>query len=75
MCVAIPARVVSIDGNSAIVDVSGNRMNVNIELVSPKIGDYVLLHAGYAVSIVSMEEGQELERLFKELEDCLDENN
>jgi len=75
MCVAIPARVVSIDGNNAVVDVSGNRINVNIELVSPKIGDYVLVHAGYAVSIMSMEEGQELERLFGELEDSLNENN
>jgi len=69
MCVAIPARVLSIDGNNAVVDVSGNRMNVNIELVSPEIGDYVLVHAGYAVSIVSMEEGQELEKLFRELGD------
>ena len=59
----------SIDGNNAVVDVSGNRMNVNIELVSPEIGDYVLVHAGYAVSIVSMEEGQELEKLFRELGD------
>lgn len=75
MCVAIPARVISIDGNNAVVDVSGNRMNINIGLVSPQVGDYVLLHAGYAVSIVSVEEGQELDRLLKELEDCLDENN
>lgn len=75
MCVAIPARVISIDGDSAVVDVSGNRLNINIGVVTPQIGDYVLLHAGYAVGIVSMEEGQELEKLFSELEDFLDEDS
>ena len=75
MCVAIPGKVISIDGNKAVVDIAGNRMDINIGVVSPRVGDYVLLHAGYAVEIVSMEQADEISRLLNELEETFSEDN
>ena len=48
MCVAIPGRVTEIDGMTAKVDFNGNLVNVNIGLVAPEVGQYVLVHAGCA---------------------------
>ena len=75
MCVAIPGKVISIEGNKAVVDIAGNRMDINIGVVSPRVGDYVLLHAGYAVEIVSMEQADEISRLLNELEETFSEDN
>ena len=44
MCIAIPGKIVKIDGQIAKVDFSGNTVNVNIGLIEPKIGQYVLVH-------------------------------
>ena len=46
MCVAIPGKVIEIKGNTATVDFNGNTVNVNVGLVEPKPGQYVLVHAG-----------------------------
>lgn len=73
MCVAVSGRVVSIHDNTAEVDISGNKMTVQIGVVFPKVGDYVLVHAGYAVEIVSMEVSDEIEELYKELGEAYDE--
>lgn len=73
MCVAVSGKVLSIDGTKAVVDVEGNHMPVQIGVVSPKVGDYVLIHAGYAVDIVSMETSDEIDELFREVEDAFNE--
>ncbi len=51
MCLAIPSRIVSIDNLSAIIDVFGARKEVNLMLMpeEPRVGDYVLVHAGFAI--------------------------
>lgn len=72
MCVAMPGKVIGLRGDHAVVDVAGNRMEVHVGVVSPKLGDYVLLHAGYAVEIVSLDEAKELEMLFGELAEAFD---
>jgi len=62
MCLAIPARVTSISGDKAKVDFGeGVLRDVNVSLVEPKVGDYVLVHAGYAIQ--KMEEKEALETL------------
>ena len=62
MCLAIPARVTSVDGDKAKVDFGeGVLRDVNVSLVEPKVGDYVLVHAGYAIQ--KMEEKEALETL------------
>jgi len=68
MCIAIPGKVVSLEGNFAQVDYSGNLMKVNIGLIEPRIGDYVLVHAGCAIEVMSKDTAQELIDLFAELE-------
>ena len=52
MCIAIPGRVVAIDGQTAQVDFKGNNVLVNIGLVEPKVGQYVLVHAGCAIEVM-----------------------
>jgi len=68
MCLAIPALILSIEGEQAEADVGGVRKTVGVMLTPQvKAGDYVLLHAGYAIGIVDSHEAQETLALFKEL--------
>lgn len=69
MCIAIPGRVVSIDVNKAQVDFNGNLVNVNIGLIEPDVGDYVLVHAGCAIEVMGKDKAEELIDLFAELEE------
>lgn len=62
MCLAIPARVIRVVGDRAEVDFGeGVLREVNVTLVDPKIGEYVLVHAGYAIQ--KMDEKEALETL------------
>ena len=68
MCLAIPARVMSIDGSKAQVDFGeGVLREVNVTLVEAKVGDYVLVHAGYAIQTVDQKEALETISLWKEI--------
>jgi hydrogenase expression/formation protein HypC len=68
MCLAIPARVVSVKGDKAQVDF-GERVlrEVNVSLVEPKVGEYVLVHAGYAIQKMDEKEAQETLALWNEI--------
>jgi hydrogenase expression/formation protein HypC len=61
MCLAYPGKVVSVDGDFARVDFGEGTIkeNVNVSLVQAKIGNYVLVHAGYAIQIVDEAEAQQ----------------
>jgi hydrogenase expression/formation protein HypC len=51
MCLAIPSKIVTIENDSAIVDVGGVRREISLFLLdNVKIGDYVIVHAGFAIS-------------------------
>ncbi|UCE45753.1 MAG: HypC/HybG/HupF family hydrogenase formation chaperone [Methanobacteriota archaeon] len=67
MCLAVPAEVKSIDGNVAKVDFGGVTREVNISLVTAKIGDFVIVHAGYAIEVLDREEAEKTLQLFREL--------
>jgi len=68
MCVATPMRIVGIEGSSAKVDAAGVQAQVSIELVDDvAVGDYVIVHAGYAISRLSPEEAQETLAIFARL--------
>ena len=68
MCLAIPAQVKAIDGLYADVEVSGVGRRVSIQLTPEvQVGEYVLLHTGYAISIVDAEEAEETMKLLLEL--------
>ena len=69
MCLAIPARVVELLPNlRAIVDLGGVRKEVSIDLVDDaQVGDYVIIHVGYALGKIDPEEAQRTLDLFAEL--------
>jgi hydrogenase expression/formation protein HypC len=62
MCLAIPAKIMSLQGDKAQVNFGqGVLREVNVSLVEAKLGDYVLVHAGYAIQV--LEEKEALETL------------
>jgi len=68
MCLAIPVRVRSINGAMAEVEVAGVVRTASIHLVEDvKVGDYLLLHAGFALSKIDEREAQETLRLLQEM--------
>ena len=69
MCVAAPMKIVSIDwkNHTAVAELEGNKLMVSIRLIDPKIGDYVLVHAGCALEILSKQTAEEIKELFDEL--------
>ncbi len=71
MCIAIPGKIISIDHTKAKVDFNGNRIDVNVGLIDPKVGDYVLVHAGCAIEVMSKDQALELIELFRDLEELV----
>jgi hydrogenase expression/formation protein HypC len=68
MCLAIPALVKSIKGHQAEVDIDGVTREVSIQLTPEvKVGDYVLLHTGYAINVIDAAEAEETLKLLKEI--------
>jgi hydrogenase expression/formation protein HypC len=67
MCLAIPGKVVSTDGSIAIIDFGGVQRETNISLVEVKPGDYVVVHAGFAIQVVDELDAMETLRLWEEL--------
>jgi len=68
MCLSIPSKVISINGNKATVSVGGTEYEASLQLIDDvKIDDYVLLHTGFAIQKISEEDAQETLRLLREL--------
>ncbi len=68
MCLAIPMKVVEIEGRVAQVEEAGVRRAARVDLIDDvKIGDYVIVHAGVAIDKLDPEEAQETLRLFEEM--------
>ena len=68
MCLAIPARIVELEGDKAVVDAMGNRWRAKTTLLpEAKLGDLVLIHAGFAISLVDEEEAKETWQLIAEI--------
>jgi hydrogenase expression/formation protein HypC len=68
MCLAIPAKVVYRKEDKAEVDFGeGVLREVNVALVEAKVGDYVLVHAGYAIQVLDEKEALETLRLWNEI--------
>jgi len=60
MCYAIPAKIIKITGDTAVVDYGGVEKKVNLTLVDNlKIGDYVLIHAGFAIERIQKKSAEE----------------
>ena len=68
MCLAVPVRVLQIDGLKALVELGGLARQASIMLVpDTQVGDYVLLHAGFAIQKLDEKEAEETIRLFAEI--------
>jgi hydrogenase expression/formation protein HypC len=70
MCLAIPARIVELKGDNAVVDAMGNRYRAKTTLLpGAKLGDLVLVHAGFAISLVDEEEAKKTWQLIAEIDE------
>jgi len=74
MCLAIPTLIKSIDGQNAQVDLGGIERSISVALTpEARPGDYVIVHAGFAISTLDEEEAQETLRMFAEIQALEDE--
>jgi len=71
MCLGVPARVMSVVGTSATVEVGGARREISVLLLEEvREGDWVILHAGFAISKLSPEEAQRTLQYLREISDA-----
>ena len=69
MCVALPGTVLSVNGNHARVGFHGNEIDAQAGLVTVKPGDRVLVHAGCIIQTMREEQADEVEEMFRLIED------
>ncbi len=68
MCLAIPVKIVSINEDTAETEIAGVRRRVSIAFTpEAKVGDYVLLHTGYAIGVIDEAEAEETLKLLEEI--------
>jgi len=73
MCLSLPAKVIEINGDIADVSVGGTVFKAGLQMLDGvKPGDYVLLHAGFAIQKINEEEAGEILRLLEEMEKSMD---
>ncbi len=67
MCIAAPGKVIRIDEDTATIDFNGNIVGANKGIVDVKIGDYVLVHAGLIIQVISENEAENMNEIFRQL--------
>lgn len=67
MCLGIPGKIIEKRGNIAKIDFGGLIREANISLVNARVGDYVIVHAGFAISKVNKREALNTIKLVKEI--------
>ena len=68
MCIGLPARVEEIENGIAVVNCSGVRRSISVELIKDiKRGDYVMIHAGIAIARITNEEAEETQAILEDL--------
>ena len=74
MCVAVPAEVLEIkDGNIGVVDYGDLKQEVRLDLVDVKVGEFVLVHVGFAIQRLSREDGLETREIFRQVYAAMEE--
>lgn len=70
MCLAVPAQIIEVDNNNAIIDIMGLESKINVQLIEElKVGDYVLVHAGCAIQKIDKDYFEELQKIFQTILD------
>jgi len=68
MCLAIPAKIIKIENRTAISDMMGNEVRADISVMPDvKVGDYILIHAGFAIQRIDERDAQETLTLFQQM--------
>lgn len=68
MCLAVPAKIVEISGENAVIETDGVRRACNLSFVrEPRVGDYVLLHAGFAIQKWTEKDFLEFQEIMNEI--------
>lgn len=68
MCLAVPMKIIKVDGDEGIVEIDGVKRSVNISLLeNVNKGDYVIVHAGFAIERLDPDYAKEVEEIWKEL--------
>ena len=68
MCLSVPAKIIKINGTIAKASIGGSIIDVGLQLIEKvKVGDYVLVHTGFALEIIDEKEAQETLGMLKEL--------
>ncbi|HBG46451.1 MAG TPA: HypC/HybG/HupF family hydrogenase formation chaperone [Deltaproteobacteria bacterium] len=66
MCLGIPGKIIEVKGDVAMVDVAGTRKEANVRLMKDvRAGEYVIIHAGFAIEKVDEEKAEETLRLIR----------
>ena len=69
MCLAIPLKITEINGNEAVGERSGVRRKIRLDFIeNPKLGEYVIVHAGFAIERLGAEQAEESIRAAEEVE-------
>ncbi len=70
MCLSIPAKVEKIENEMAIVSVGGTRYEASLQMLDDvNVGDYILMHTGFAIQKLDPEEAEQSLKVFKEFEE------
>ena len=68
MCLAVPAKILSINGDSAVIELGGTQREASLMLLEDaSIGDWVIIHAGFAIEKLSEEDAQQTFALLREI--------
>jgi hydrogenase expression/formation protein HypC len=74
MCIAVPAEVLEIkEGNIGVVDYGDLRQEVRLDLVDVEVGEFVLVHVGFAIQKLSREDALETRELFRQVYAAMEE--
>ena len=65
MCLAIPGKIIKINSQLAIVEFRGVQKEINISIVDVKVGDYMMVHAGFAIEKMENENVKEIKKYLK----------
>ncbi len=69
MCLAIPGKVVAINGDIGDIDFGGVTKQTNLSMVEAKVGDWVVIHAGFAIEVMDEDDAQETIKLWNDVLD------
>ena len=72
MCLAVPLRLIEINGNDAVGEALGMRRSIRVDLISePQVGDYVIVHAGFAIERLPQQQAEDDLEAWRELADVI----